>query len=241
MRLLPGTKLGRGILAAAALAIAAVPAGLLYCVVMPGTSFEGERPALNEDELVVKKRLEEHVRVLADEIVQRDVQHPESLAASEEYLRSVWGAQGLEVLEQEYSVGGVAVRNLEVEFRGRSRPGEIVIVGAHYDSHEIHAERGDVLDDVRESRHRVGNAVEHVIEFDLRPRDVRRGAFEVGPRRYVVHERALHQRHRKDRHSVRRTVRSGTVGEGAEDAFDRVHAARPFVGAETISFSGRCP
>jgi Peptidase family M28 len=79
-------------------------------------------------------RLRHHVSVLAGEIGERNVYRPAALHAAADYIRGEFTAQGHQVTSQRYEVGGVASENLEVTFRGRTKPDEIVLIGAHYDS-----------------------------------------------------------------------------------------------------------
>lgn len=78
--------------------------------------------------------LREHIEKLAGEIGQRHIYKPKSLAAAAEYIEENWRRQGYEVVRQHYVVRGVTCTNLEVTRLGKSRPNEIVLVGAHYDS-----------------------------------------------------------------------------------------------------------
>jgi Zn-dependent M28 family amino/carboxypeptidase len=79
-------------------------------------------------------RLRGHVEMLAGTIGERNVFLPERLAAARDYIESTWRAQGYEVGTQEYQTHGVTCANLEVNRIGASRPGEILLLGAHYDS-----------------------------------------------------------------------------------------------------------
>ena len=54
--------------------------------------------------------------------------------AAADYIRGEWSAQGYPVSTQPYEVEGVSCENLEVNRGGRGRPGEIILIGAHYDS-----------------------------------------------------------------------------------------------------------
>jgi hypothetical protein len=101
---------------------------------MPGRSLNGPLPALSEHEQDLARRLEVHVRALAGEIGERNVFRPEGLAAAAAHLEATLQAGGHEVRSQAFEVGGLEIRNLEVEHRGGSRADEIVVVGAHYDS-----------------------------------------------------------------------------------------------------------
>ena len=60
----------------------------------------------------------------------RNVYAPENLAAAEAYIAGVLGS----VERQTYESDGVRVSNLILEIPGTTRPGEIVVIGAHYDS-----------------------------------------------------------------------------------------------------------
>jgi Zn-dependent M28 family amino/carboxypeptidase len=79
-------------------------------------------------------RLRAHVEMLASTIGERNVFLPDRLAAARDYIETTWQAQGYEVGVQEYETHGVTCANLEVSRLGASRPGEILLVGAHYDS-----------------------------------------------------------------------------------------------------------
>ena len=54
--------------------------------------------------------------------------------ASLEFIKSALQVRGFEIAEQEYSVGGKSVANLEVSIPGTLKPEEIIVIGAHYDS-----------------------------------------------------------------------------------------------------------
>ncbi|MCZ6478871.1 MAG: M28 family peptidase [candidate division NC10 bacterium] len=82
----------------------------------------------------MRDRLERHVSMLAGEIGERNIWHPQGLEASVDYIEKVLGDSGYQVEMQEYKVEGKPVANLEAERIGTSLAGEIVVVGAHYDS-----------------------------------------------------------------------------------------------------------
>ncbi len=81
-------------------------------------------------------RLRQHVWKLAGDIGERNVGRPEALRAAADFIRAEFAALGHEVAAQSYSAGGVDCENLEVGIPGRTRPGEIIVVGAHYDTVE---------------------------------------------------------------------------------------------------------
>ncbi|MGH8614876.1 MAG: M28 family peptidase [Gammaproteobacteria bacterium] len=79
-------------------------------------------------------RLQAHVGTLAREIGERNVFRPHALHAAANYLRAQWASRGYRVVSQSYDARGVHSENLEVTLPGVSRPSEIILIGAHYDS-----------------------------------------------------------------------------------------------------------
>ena len=75
-----------------------------------------------------------HVRELAGTIGERNVFRPKMLDVAREYIEGVWRDQGYTVSRQEYEAKGVICANLEANILGASRPDEILLLGAHYDS-----------------------------------------------------------------------------------------------------------
>jgi hypothetical protein len=78
--------------------------------------------------------LEMHVRVLAETIGERNVYHPQALSRAADYIEHQWRALGYEVIRQSYDVEGVRCSNLEITRCGTRRPGDILLIGAHYDT-----------------------------------------------------------------------------------------------------------
>ncbi len=104
---------------------------------MPGRSFCGPLPELTEDETELRGRLESHIQALAGDIGERNVITPDALARAEEYIRRAFNGSRYQVAEQTYDIHlepSLTVRNIEVEISGTVSPGDIVIVGAHYDT-----------------------------------------------------------------------------------------------------------
>jgi hypothetical protein len=80
-------------------------------------------------------RLRAHVDVLALEIGARHVSHGTArLNHTAEYIRHGFEACGHTVAELQYGDGVQQFRNVCVELPGMIRPGEIIVVGAHYDT-----------------------------------------------------------------------------------------------------------
>lgn len=112
-------------------------------------AFDPRRAAVEQREYLneLRGRLEVHVEMLAHTIGPRSYEeHPESLERAASFLEETWQKQGYGVRKQIYPYqtngwlrflgirnDGVGV-NLEVTVRGREKPEEIVVIGAHYDS-----------------------------------------------------------------------------------------------------------
>lgn len=93
---------------------------------------DNREPKLVADNVI--ERLRGGVQRLAGEIGERNVFHPQALRDAADYIERVWTSQGYDVIRYEYELDGENWANLEVTRRGERRPGEIVLIGAHYDS-----------------------------------------------------------------------------------------------------------
>ena len=74
------------------------------------------------------------MRKLAEEIGERHVFRPQSLANARDYIRSRWEAEGYVVEAQTYEVMDVPCSNLSITLPGTRFPGQVVLMGAHYDT-----------------------------------------------------------------------------------------------------------
>ncbi|MBX3443800.1 MAG: M28 family peptidase [Planctomyces sp.] len=86
------------------------------------------------DNAELVKRLTTHVDRLAGLIGPRHPGNPRMLNAAATYIETELRLLGDDVRHETYAVSDGIVANLIVERPGTSRPGEIVIVGAHYDT-----------------------------------------------------------------------------------------------------------
>jgi hypothetical protein len=129
-------RLTRRILTISAIGLAGVAAlSLTHCaVLMPGDSFKGPLPVLMPVQASTADQLRADVQVLAGRIGERNVAHPDQLAAAEDYLAASLGKAGYQVQWQTFDVKGVKCSNLIAELKGTSRPDEIIVVGGHYDA-----------------------------------------------------------------------------------------------------------
>lgn len=87
-----------------------------------------------ESQQVTAAALREHVVRLAENIGERNVFRPSALAATADYIEETWRLQDYIVTRLWYEARGVRCANLEVTRLGASRPDEILLLGAHYDT-----------------------------------------------------------------------------------------------------------
>ncbi|OHB77596.1 MAG: hypothetical protein A2Z34_00120 [Planctomycetes bacterium RBG_16_59_8] len=78
--------------------------------------------------------LDLHVRTLAEGIGERNIDRYENLERAAKYIERQLSALGYSVSMQNYMVREKLVGNIEAERHGSGSPGDIVLVGAHYDS-----------------------------------------------------------------------------------------------------------
>ena len=77
--------------------------------------------------------LQKHVKYLSVDVYPRSFDFPEHLNAAADYIKNDLTAAGLAVEEQKYVVQGVPYRSLITRFGPAE--GEVLVMGAHYDSH----------------------------------------------------------------------------------------------------------
>ncbi|MCP4577722.1 MAG: M28 family peptidase [Deltaproteobacteria bacterium] len=107
---------------------------IIYITHMPTRSYSGPLKPLTDNEKFLQNRLKDHITTLAGKIGERNVWHPDQLAAGADYIEKVLTGFGYGVMTQEFECKGISVRNLEAERPGDSTREEIVLIGAHYDS-----------------------------------------------------------------------------------------------------------
>src|SRR5947209_2718634 len=77
-----------------------------------------------------------HVTRLAGEIGPRNIYHYEGLQAAAAYCETSLRTLGYAPAMQELTARGKSFANISAERRGTDRPDEIVLIGAHYDTHK---------------------------------------------------------------------------------------------------------
>lgn len=103
-------------------------------VSMPGRSYQGTLPALNELQKEIAARSKNIVSVLAEDIGERSIATPDNLQASADYIESQFLALGYEVYRQPFVYRDILMYNLVVELPGSEDSDEILVLGAHYDT-----------------------------------------------------------------------------------------------------------
>ena len=101
---------------------------------MPSQSYKGKLYPLSEKEVTLQKSLEQNIKKLAVEIGIRDFSHYDQLNQAKEFLSNSFTKAGYQVNLKPYKIVDKSYYNIEVEHRGKEKPSEIIVVGAHYDS-----------------------------------------------------------------------------------------------------------
>ncbi|MBS1991765.1 MAG: M28 family peptidase [Cyanobacteria bacterium SZAS LIN-3] len=120
---------------------------------MPGKSFSGVPPALSAQEKQLSARLKEHVETLAGKIGARSLTAaPANLERAAAYITQSMEKLGYKPQRHEYKISdkfgddpffsraeaaklvGMKAANIVAEIKGSDAAGEIVVIGAHYDS-----------------------------------------------------------------------------------------------------------
>ena len=105
-----------------------------YMIYMPGKSYEGDLPAIDDADHATAKRLEAHVTELCRNPAGRNFIEKKALDAARKYIAWQFESSGYQVKFHEYQLNGDTVANIEVELTGTLNPKQIIIVGAHYDT-----------------------------------------------------------------------------------------------------------
>jgi Zn-dependent M28 family amino/carboxypeptidase len=80
------------------------------------------------------RALRRHVETLAGSIGERNLWRYDRLQRAAEYVESELRASGHDLRRQTYDVSQLPVSNVEATLTGTTRPQEILVLGAHYDS-----------------------------------------------------------------------------------------------------------
>jgi Zn-dependent M28 family amino/carboxypeptidase len=106
----------------------------IYVLWRPGVSARSGSSPLSQHEKLIEKDLKHYINKLSVEIGERNYAKYAKLQEAANWLGNELRNNELEVREQEYIVDRWKFRNVEVEVPGKTRPEEIIVVGAHYDT-----------------------------------------------------------------------------------------------------------
>jgi len=107
-----------------------------FTVRMPGRAFRGPLPPLTVNQERMRANLEQHVRFLSHSIGVRSAENFPNVYRAATYIEHRLRDLGYQVISQEFSAYNRGFRNLEATLPGTTRPQEVVILGAHYDTAE---------------------------------------------------------------------------------------------------------
>ena len=116
------------------IAVIALIGLFVYMIKMPGESFKGDLPPLDENGRELALKLAQHVEVLCSNPAGRHYLEKTGLAAARDYIAGQFEASGYEVEFQSYEFDGDDYANIEVTRAGNRLADEIILVGAHYDA-----------------------------------------------------------------------------------------------------------
>ena len=105
-----------------------------FTVRMPGPAFRGPLPPLTAGQQRLRADLERHVRFLSQTIGVRSDETFTNVYRAAAYIERNLQQLGYQVVSQEFSAYNRSYRNLEATLPGTTRPQEVVILGAHYDT-----------------------------------------------------------------------------------------------------------
>lgn len=111
--------------------VAAVCIPFAWMTSVPGRSFSG---AASRADPALRRALAHDVAELAQSIGERNVFHAAALESAARFVEARMKSAGLVPKLERYTAMSCSCANVVAEIRGTSRPTEVVVVGAHYDS-----------------------------------------------------------------------------------------------------------
>ena len=94
-----------------------ISALLTYVIYMPGDSFQGKLPPLDEADTKIAARLEIHVAELCTNLAGRNFIEKKGLDSAKEYIADQFRSYGFQIAFQEYDLSGEVYANIEAELR----------------------------------------------------------------------------------------------------------------------------
>lgn len=114
--------------------VAALLVAMSVLLNMPGRSWRGPLPPLTDAQAALAETLRRDVTRLAAGLGPRSMWQPEHLSAAAEMIAAAFATAGLAVVHCHYAIGTTQCVNIEATLPGVSRPDEIILIGAHYDT-----------------------------------------------------------------------------------------------------------
>lgn len=126
---------GRTVVLGAAMVLCALVGGTWALMIrMPGRSYGGELPPLQEEEQAYRDELRRHVEHLAATIGERHAGRPAALQQAGEYIAAELEKLELPVRRLPYEAAGQPFVNYEATVAAKALDADVIVVGAHYDS-----------------------------------------------------------------------------------------------------------
>jgi Zn-dependent M28 family amino/carboxypeptidase len=101
---------------------------------MPTDTFKGPLLPLTDEQRALEQALRSDIHQLAGVIGERNLFRYKQLVESATYIRAVFTSSGYNIQRHRYDVAGQTCENIEAHIVGTEKPGDILLVGAHYDS-----------------------------------------------------------------------------------------------------------
>ncbi len=114
--------------------VAGMTTAAYFSTRMPGSSFHGTPAPFTIADTALRTQLAQHVAALAGTIGERNAGTLRMLEAAATYISNALQRSGYAVQRQNFTYAGMALGNLVAELPGTTRPAEIIVVGAHYDT-----------------------------------------------------------------------------------------------------------
>jgi Zn-dependent M28 family amino/carboxypeptidase len=106
-----------------------------WIIDMPGSSYGGPLVPLSDVEAHTRDRLHRHIRVLTEDLGQRNSLDAHTYFDSSLYIAEQFERSGLATAKlQPTDISGYSIANVQAEITGSSQAGEIIVIGAHYDT-----------------------------------------------------------------------------------------------------------
>lgn len=101
---------------------------------LPGKSYSQQLQPLSPAELEIKVQLEKIIKVLAEDIGERNFVFYKNYLRAADFIEAYLEDLGLKPQRQSYEASGLMFHNIEAEIIGQKNRNDILVIGAHYDS-----------------------------------------------------------------------------------------------------------